>query len=234
MKEKLITNFVRISKIYRESGHEEKIADFFVNIAKENDYYWYIDENHNVLIKKNGSLEAESIALQAHLDMVCVKEKNSNHNFETDRIDVVIDGNQVTARDTSLGADQGVGLAIMLTILEDKSLIHPSLEFIFTVEEETTFKGAVTFPYNLVESKRMINLDNSKDDTVFVGTDGDICNEYCFSGDLIKNDFPSYKITLEDFSGGNSSENIILSENNAITTMARMLENKDIFLRSII
>lgn len=233
MKETLINNFLRISKIPRESGHEEKIADFFVNVAKENNLYYFKDENNNVLIKKKGNINSKPIALQAHLDMVCVKSKDSNHDFENDGIEVVIDGDKVTAKDTSLGADQGVGLAMMLTIMEDNKLSHPDLEFLFTVEEETTFKGAVSFPYSKVESKRLINLDNSKDDGIFIGADGDICNDYVYNGELIENDLPSYKILIDGFPGGNSSEDVNLSENNAITTMANLLIDKDIFIRNI-
>lgn len=233
MKETLLNNFLRISRIPRESGNEKKIANFFVNVAKENDLYYFRDDNNNVLIKKSGNINSKPIALQAHLDMVCVKAKDSNHNFETDGIKVVVDGDKVIAKDTSLGADQGVGLAIMLTILENKSLIHPDLEFIFTVEEETTFNGATTFPYSKVKSKRLINLDNSRDNAIFVGADGDICNEYIFKGELIKNNLPSYKILLEGFPGGNSGEDVNLSENNAITTMARLLKDEDIFIKSI-
>ena len=233
IREILIDNFLRISKISRESGHEEKIADFFINIAKENNLYYFKDENNNVLIKKKGTNNLEPIALQAHLDMVCVKGKNSKHDFSKDGIEVIIDGDKVTAKDTSLGADQGVGLAIMLTLLEDNNLNHPNLEFLFKVEEETTFEGAVTFPYYKVESKRLISLDNSKDDTIFVGADGDVCNEYFFKGDLIENNLPSYKILIDNFPGGNSSENISLSKDNAITTMASLLKNKEVFIRSI-
>lgn len=233
LRETLINNFLRISKIPRESGHEEKIAEFFVNIAKENNLYYFKDSNNNVLIKKEGNIHSKPIALQAHFDMVCIKTKNSNHNFETDGIEVFIDDDKVMAKDTTLGADQGVGLSMMLTILEDKELKHPDLEFLFTTEEETTFNGAVTFPYSKVESKRLINLDNAKDDSVFVGADGDICNEYCFTGELIENNLPSYKIRIDGLPGGNSSEDIRLSENNAITSMARLLKGKDIFIKSI-
>ncbi len=233
MKETLIKNFLRISKIPRESGHEQKIADFFVNIAKENNLYYFKDENNNVLIKKKGNINSEPIALQAHLDMVCVKSKDSNHNFECDGIEVIIDGDKVTAKDTSLGADQGVGLSMMLTIMEDNNLKHPDLEFLFTTEEETTFNGAVTFPYSKVESKRLINLDNSKDNSIFIGADGDICNEYIYNGKLIENNLPSYKILIDGFPGGNSGEDVNLSENNAITTMAKLLKDKDVFIKSI-
>lgn len=233
MRETLINNFLRISKIPRESEHEEKIADFFVNVAKENNLYYFKDENNNVLIKKKGNIDSKPIALQAHLDMVCVKSKDSKHNFETDGIDVLIDGDKVTAKDTTLGADQGVGLAMMLTIMENNNLKHPDLEFIFTVEEETTFKGAVTFPYDKVESKRLINLDYAKDDALVNGSDGDILNEYTIRGKIIENNLPSYRILIDNFPGGNSGENIELSSKNAITTMARILKDKDIFLKSI-
>lgn len=233
MRETLINNFLRISKIPRGSGHEEKIADFFVNIAKENNLYYFKDENNNVLIKKKGNINSSPIALQAHLDMVCVKTKDSKHDFRTDGIEVLIDEDKVTAKDTTLGADQGVGLAMMLTILEDNRLIHPDLEFLFTTEEETTFNGAVTFPYSKVESKRLINLDYAKDDVVVNGSDGDILNEYFTKGKIIENNLPSYKILIDNFPGGNSGDNIDLSRNNAITTMAQLLKGKDILLSSI-
>lgn len=232
MKEKLLSNFLRISSIPRESGHEDKIADFFVEVAKKNNLFYFKDEYNNVLIKKKGTNNKEPLALQAHLDMVCVKEKNSGHDFNKG-IDVIIDGDKITAKETSLGADQGVGLAIMLTMMEDDTLIHPDLEFILTTEEETTFNGAIMFPYEKVSSKRMINLDNSKDNSIVIGSTGDICNEYYYVGNRMTTNMPGYKITLENFPGGNSGESIELSKNNAITTMAELLNKKNILLASI-
>ncbi len=233
MRETLISNFLRISKIPRESGKEDKIANFFIDVAKENNLLYFKDDNNNVLIKKKGNINSSPVALQSHLDMVCIKKEDSKHNFETEGINVVISDDKVTAKDTTLGADQGVGLAIMLTIMENKSLKHPDLEFLFTTEEETTFNGAVTFPYDKVTSKRLINLDNSKDDSVFIGSDGDICNEYIYNGNLVENNMPSYKVLLNGFLGGNSSEDINLSKNNAIFTMARILHDKDVLLKNI-
>ncbi len=229
----LIDNFLRIAKVPRESGNEEQIANFFVNIAKENNLYVYKDRNNNVLIKKKGNKNTEPIALQAHLDMVCVKKKDSIHNFETDGIEVIIKGDKVTSKDTSLGADQGVGLTLLLTIIENKNLIHPDLEILLTSEEETTFNGAVTFPYGKVVSKRMINLDNAKYDSIIIGADGDICNEYFYKGTLIENCMQSYKILMDNFPGGNSSENMEGSKTNAISTMANLLKNNEIYLKSI-
>lgn len=232
MKEKLLSNFLKISSIPRESGNEEQIANFFIEVAKKNKLSYFKDSYNNVLIKKKGINNKEPIALQAHLDMVCVKEKNSTHDFNQG-INVIVHKDEITAKETSLGADQGVGLAIMLTIMEDNNLVHPDLEFLLTIEEETTFNGAVMFPYEKVSSKKMINLDNSKDDTIIIGSDGDICNEYSYIGNLINTNMPGYKITIDGFPGGNSGENIELSKNNAITTMAKLLNQKNILIANI-
>ena len=230
MKEVLINNFLRISKFPRMSGNEKQISDFFVEIAKKNNLYYYQDESNNLLIRKKGNIAGDTIAFQAHLDMVCVKKESSNHNFNTDGIDVVINGDEVTAKDTSLGADQGVGLALMLTLIEDNKLNHPNLEFLFTVEEETTFKGAITFPYDKVSSKKMINLDYCMDNAIVVGSAGDIVDEYIYEGELTKKDLKSYKLTIKGLSGGNSGENIELSGHNAIITLVNNLLDKDIYI----
>ena len=233
MRDVLINNFLRISKIPRMSGNEKKISDFFVDVAKNNNLYYYQDENYNVLIKKKGNRVGDSIAFQAHLDMVCAKKNDSSHNFMTDGIEVVINDDEVRAKDTSLGADQGVGLALMLTLIEDNTINHPDLEFLFTVEEETTFKGAVSFPYDKVSSKKMINLDYCMDNAIIVAAAGDIVNEYIYEGSLSKKDLNSYKLIVEGLDGGNSGENIENSENNAINTLVNNLLNKKVYLKSI-
>ena len=233
MRDVLINNFLRISKIPRMSGNEKKISDFFVDVAKNNNLYYYQDENYNVLIKKKGNRVGDSIAFQAHLDMVCAKKNDSSHNFMTDGIEVVINDDEVTAKATSLGADQGVGLALMLTLIEDNTINHPDLEFLFTVEEETTFKGAVSFPYDKVSSKKMINLDYCMDNAIIVAAAGDVVNEYIYEGSLSKKDLNSYKLIVEGLDGGNSGENIENSENNAINTLVNNLLNKKVYLKSI-
>ncbi len=233
VKDVLINNFLRISKIPRMSGNEKQISDFFVEVAKNNNLDYYQDENNNLLIKKKGNIAGDTIALQAHLDMVCVKKEGSSHDFYTDGIDVVINGDEVTAKDTSLGADQGVGLALMLTLIEDNELDHPNLEFLFTVEEETTFKGAVTFPYDKVSSKKMINLDYCMDNAIVVASAGDKVDEYIYEGKLIKKDLNSYKLIIKGLSGGNSGENIEASGNNAIITLINNLLDKDVYIKSI-
>ena len=233
MKDTLINNFLRISKIPRMSGNEKQISDFFVEVAKNNNLDYYQNKNKNLLIKKKGNITGDIIALQAHLDMVCVKKEGSSHNFNSDGIDVVVNDDEVTARDTSLGADQGVGLALMLTLIEDNTLDHPDLEFLFTVEEETTFKGAITFPYDKVFSKKMINLDYCMDNAIVVASAGDKVDEYIYEGKLSKKNLNSYKLTIKDLSGGNSGENIEASGHNAIITLINSLLEKDVYIKSI-
>lgn len=233
MRDKLINNFLKISSIPRMSGNEKQIADFFVGVAQKNKLYYFKDENNNVLIKKKGNIEGETIAFQSHLDMVCVKRDGSNHNFDIDGIDVVINGDEVKAKDTSLGADQGVGLALMLALIEDNSIKHPDLEFLFTVEEETTFNGAINFPYDKVTSKKMINLDYCRDDAIVVGSAGDIVNEYIYNCNITKKDLLSYKLSLSGLSGGNSGEDLEESKNNAIITIAKTLLGKKVYIKSI-
>lgn len=233
MKDILINNFLRISKIPRMSGNEKQISDFFVSVAKENNLYYFQDENCNVLIRKKGNISGEAIAFQSHLDMVCVKKDESNHNFNLDGIDVIINGDEVKAKDTSLGADQGVGLAIMLTLIEDKSIKHPDLEFLFTVEEETTFKGAITFPYDKVLNKKMINLDYCMDNAVVIASAGDIVNEYIYEGILSNKRLNSYKLILDGLMGGNSGEDINRSKDNGISLLVKELKDKDIYFKSI-
>ncbi len=217
--------FYKISQIPRESGKEKKFADFLEIFAKENNLECYRDRSNNVLIKKHGNKENnEAVILQAHMDMVCVKEENSNHNFELDSIEIVKSGDVISAKDTSLGADQGIGLAIMLLILESSKIKHPDLECLFTTEEETTFNGAVSFDYSKLNGKTLINLDHCKDNSIVIGCDADICNKYIFEGKQIESNIPSYKIRICNVKGGNSGTEIERSNKSAIIIMAKIIQ----------
>lgn len=145
--------FYKISQIPRESGKEKRFADFLVNFAKENNLEYYRDKTNNVLIKKHGNKENnEPIILQAHIDMVCVKKDNSNHNFEVDPIEIVKNGDVISAKDTSLGADQGIGLAIMLLILE---ILNNKISFIIA-HRLNTIKNADLIVF--IEDKNIVEM----------------------------------------------------------------------------
>ncbi len=223
--EEFLKLFYKLSQVPRESGKEEKFADFLEEFARANNLECYRDKNNNVLIKKCGNKENnEPIILQAHMDMVCVKKENSQHNFEIDPIEIVRNGDIMSAKDTSLGADQGIGLAFMLLILKSEKIKHPDLECLFTTEEETTFDGAVNFDYTRLKGKRLINLDHCKDDSIVVGCDADICNKYAFEGELITANIPAYKIRISNIEGGNSGVYIERSDKNAIMIMAKIIQ----------
>ena len=230
--------FYQLSQIPRESGKEKRFADFLEGFAKKNNLECYRDKNNNVLIKKSGNKKNnEPIILQAHMDMVCVKRENSNHDFDTDPIEIVRNGDMISAKDTSLGADQGIGLAIMLFILESRKIKHPDLECLFTTEEETTFHGAENFDYSKLKGKRLINIDHAKDDSIVIGCDADICNQYVFEGNYITTNMPSYKITISGVEGGNSGWEIERSSKNAIFIMAKIIQKlqaeKDVYICQI-
>ena len=217
--------FYKLSQIPRESGKEKRFADFLEAFAKENNLECYRDKNNNVLIKKSGNKKNnEPIILQAHMDMVCVKRKNSNHDFDTDPIEIVRNGDVISAKDTSLGADQGIGLAIMLLILESSKIKHPDIECLFTTEEETTFHGAENFDYSKLKGKRLINLDHCKDNSIVIGCDADICNQYIFEGNHITPNMPSHTITISGVEGGNSGVEIERSSKNAILIIAKIIQ----------
>ena len=201
-----------------------------LKVARNNNLYCYKDDNNNIYIRKNGREDREAVLIQAHLDMVCVS--SNNYDFSKG-IDVIIDGNEIRANGTSLGADQGIGLAYMLTLICDNNEDYPTMEFLFTSEEETTFNGACSFDYSKIISKRMINLDNAREDTVYIGSDADICNCYSFNLSYTETNKNSYRVSYKIDVGGNSGENIDSSTNNAIYSLINLLKDKDIFISSI-
>ena len=151
--------FYEIAKIPRESGNEAQIAEYLCSFAKKRNLFYKKDEYNNVIIKKKNA-EKESIILQAHTDMICEKIPGSFHNFLTDPLDLYVDGDFVKARGTSLGADNGVGVAYMLSILDSDEIKAPKLECIFTVQEETTMNGAAFIDSSKISSHKVISFDN--------------------------------------------------------------------------
>ena len=167
--------FYEISKIPRISGKEEKIADYIENFAIKRNLNYTRDSYNNIIIIKEAvksKKSNESVILQCHLDMVCEKEENSNHDFKKDGLDIYIDGDFIKARETTLGADNGIGIAIILAILNSNEINHPKIEAIFTVQEETTMEGAKKIDVSMLKSKKMICLDNMNEEELSIGCAG--------------------------------------------------------------
>ena len=173
--ERVFYYFEELSKIPRESGNEKAVSDFLVDTAKKLGLEVYQDKINNIVIKKpatKGYENSDGIILQGHMDMVCEKELDSNHNFKTDGIDLIVDGKFLRANKTTLGADNGIAVAMGLAVLEDNAIEHPEIELLVTVEEETTMRGALELEENILTGKMLINIDSEEEAWVTVGSAG--------------------------------------------------------------
>ena len=168
-------HFEEISNIPRASGDEKKVAEYILEFSKANNLECTRDEAGNVLVVKppTGGFESRPVVvLQAHLDMVPEKNEGSDHDFSKDPIALVIDGSWLKAKDTTLGADNGIGVAAMLAMLEDQSIRAGKIECVFTVEEETGLNGALALSPGLLEGRLLINLDTEEIGVIYIGCAG--------------------------------------------------------------
>jgi dipeptidase D len=167
--------FAEISKIPRGSKNEKQIAAYVMQKAKEFGLEAKQDKFMTVVVRKPASPGYENrpmICLQGHLDMVCEKNNDKVHDFEKDPIELVRNGNVMMANGTTLGADNGVAVAANLAIMEDKSLVHGPLEFLFTIDEETGLTGASNLKPGFIQSKTLMNLDSEEEGELYVGCSG--------------------------------------------------------------
>ncbi|GAB1403367.1 aminoacyl-histidine dipeptidase [Lentimicrobium sp.] len=169
--------FYEICQIPRPSKKEEKIAAYLVDFGKQHGLETIVDETGNILIRKPATAGMEnrkSVVLQSHIDMVCEKNSDTLHDFDNDPIQPYIDGEWVKARGTTLGADDGIGVATQLALLESKDIQHGPIECLFTVDEETGLTGAFGLKPDLLQSSILLNLDSEDEGEVFIGCAGGI------------------------------------------------------------
>jgi dipeptidase D len=167
--------FAEIARVPRCSKHEEKMTKYVLDTAKKLGLEARADKFGNVVARKPaspGREKARSVALQGHLDMVCEKNKETVHDFSKDPIELVRKGNLMMANGTTLGADNGIAVATNLAIMEDKTLVHGPLEFLFTVDEETGLTGASNLAGELLRSRTLLNLDSEEEGALYVGCSG--------------------------------------------------------------
>lgn len=222
-------NFYALTQIPRPSGHTEKVANFLVDFAKAHGAEARIDEAGNVIMKKGatpGYEDRETAVLQAHMDMVPQKTKESEHNFETDPLDVYIDGEWVTARNTTLGADDGMGVAAAMAIIEDDSVAHGPIEVLITKDEETGMYGAFGLKAGELEGKYLLNLDSEEESEITIGCAGGmdvVCKMSYQPMNVEAEDMVAYKIAIKGLLGGHSGLEICKGRANANKLMARIL-----------
>ncbi|WP_320129091.1 aminoacyl-histidine dipeptidase [uncultured Sphaerochaeta sp.] len=226
--ERVWSYFQEISKIPRESGNEEGMRQYLLAFAKQHSLKAVTDTVGNVIIRKPASKGFEnrpSVALQGHMDMVCVKTKESKHNFLTDPIDLVLSGDYLHAKDTTLGGDNGIAIAIALDILSDDTAEHGPLEGIFTVSEETGLTGAFGIQKEHINSRLMLNLDSEEEGVLYIGCAGGIEVDVQFSvkQETIPAGYLAFSLSSSGMLGGHSGGEIHKQRANAIKILARAL-----------
>ena len=220
--------FSEIARIPRPSGHEERIGRFVLDRARELGLDATRDACGNIVVRKPaspGRETAPAVCLQAHLDMVCEKNADKVHDFLNDPIQLIRKGEVVTANGTTLGADNGVGVATSLAIMEDRSLEHGPLEFLFTVEEETGLTGAKNLNPDLVRSRTLLNLDSEEEGVLYVGCAGG--KDTLGKWNLLRENPPEqatlFSLTAKGLKGGHSGLEIDKGLGNAIKILNRAL-----------
>ena len=218
--------FEEISAIPRPSYHEREIADYIEKFAQERGLSCYRDKENNVLVKKPATLGRENepaVLLQAHTDMVAEKHLHVVHDFLHDGIELIREGDRLFANGTTLGADDGFGVAIMLAVLDGEAASHPALECLFTAAEEVGLLGAERFDYSHITAKYMLNLDSAEEDTVIVGCCGGMRSKLTLPATFERVTGEGNTLSLGGLSGGHSGEDIHRNRLNANVLMGKLL-----------
>ncbi|MEE8808166.1 MAG: beta-Ala-His dipeptidase [Lactimicrobium sp.] len=222
--------FHEISKIPRGSRNEKAVSDFVVQFAKDHGLQWHQDEVFNVTIDKpasKGYENASVLILQAHMDMVCEKTAGSHHDFLKDPLDLYTDGDLLKAKGTTLGADDGTGVAYMLAILEDETLPHPPLECIFTTMEEIGLLGAEKLKKEDIHGHRLISLDGGGEVVTAASSAGGCDVNLDIDLHMVTNSDPAYVLHVYGLQGGHSGGEIHKERGNANILAVRILEEAE-------
>ncbi len=225
---RLFRFFEDICAIPHGSRNEKAIADYLVAFAEARGLAYYRDEIENVFIRKPATPGRENdpaILFQGHTDMVCEKNNDTVHNFETDPLKLAIADGKLYAEGTTLGADDGIAVAIMLALLDGELDSHPALECLFTSQEEIGLHGAAAFDCSLIRARRMINLDSEADNSAIVGCAGGIRSDMTLPLKRVPFAGQALCVTVNGLMGGHSGENIHQGRANANKLMARLLHS---------
>jgi dipeptidase D len=220
--------FYSLTRIPRPSGHEEQIREFITDFGRSLGLETFIDEVDNVIIRKpatSGMENRKGVILQAHLDMVPQKNSGTIHDFENDPIEAVVDGEWLRARATTLGADNGMGVAAALAVLESTVLKHGPVEALFTSNEEAGMTGALGLKSGVLKGEILLNLDSEDEGELFIGCAGGQNGTmiFNFTGQSVPDGYSGFVIQVSGLKGGHSGMDINLGRGNAIKIMNRLL-----------
>ncbi len=224
----LWNHFADLNEVPRASKKEERVTAFIKAFGESLGLPTHVDQVGNVIIKKPGTKGKEKnapVALQSHLDMVHQKNAGTDFNFGTDGIKMKVDGDWVKAEGTTLGADNGLGVAAIMSVLASADIPHPPIEALFTVDEETGMTGAFEIKGGLLSAPILLNLDTEDDDELTIGCAGgvDVTANGTYAKEAAPADHKSFKLSLAGLNGGHSGAEIHLGFGNANKIMNRIL-----------
>lgn len=225
---RVFEQFAEINKIPRPSKHEEKMIEYLKNFGKSHHLETKVDETGNVLIRKPATKGYENyptVILQCHMDMVCDKLVDVKFDFSKDAIQTYVDGDWLTAKGTTLGADDGIGDAIELAILSSDDIEHGPIECVFTRDEETQLTGAIGMKPGFMTGKYLINLDSENEGELFVSCAGgrSTIATFKFQREKAPADYTFIEVSIKGLKGGHSGDDIEKKRANAIKVLARYL-----------
>ena len=224
----VFNHFEEICKYPRPSKKEEKIAEYVLSVGKRNNLETLRDKFGNILIRKAASPGMENLktlALQGHIDMVCEKNRDVEHDFDNDPIIPYVDGEWIKAKGTTLGADNGIGVATALAVLEDKNLVHGPIECLFTLDEETGLTGASSLKSGFLKAQILLNMDSEEEGSLYIGCSGGKNTQarFKFSAEKTPGGSSAYEIKVAGLKGGHSGLEIQTGRGNAIKILTRLL-----------
>ena len=221
-------NFSKLNAVPRPSKKEGRVIEFMLNFGRSLQLETFKDEVGNVIIRKDASIGMEDrkpITLQSHLDMVHQKNSSTDFNFDTQGLEMYIDGDWVKARGTTLGADNGMGVAAIMSLLESNDIPHPPLEALFTIDEETGMTGAKGLKGGILKGQILLNLDTEEDNEIDIGCAGgiDITATRTYEVENVSKESIAYVIGVKGLHGGHSGMDIHRGFGNANKIMNRLL-----------
>ncbi|MBR5475357.1 MAG: aminoacyl-histidine dipeptidase [Bacteroidaceae bacterium] len=224
----LFEYFAQICEIPHGSKNEERISQFLQDFGKSLGLETIADAAGNVLIKKPatpGYENRKTIILQGHMDMVCDKRGDVEHDFKTDPIKTYVDGEWLKAQGTTLGADNGIGVAASMAVLADNTIKHGPINCLFTVDEETGLTGAEALGADMLQGDILLNLDSEDEGEIFIGCAGGVCNyaEFKYFWNIISGDLFFMKAEISNLTGGHSGDDINKGRANANKLLNRFL-----------
>ena len=220
--------FYDLTQIPRPSGKEEAVIQYIIDFATGENLDVLKDNTGNVVVKKEAAPGCESkpiVVMQSHVDMVPQKNSDKEHDFEKDPIEALIDGDWVKANGTTLGADNGIGVAAMLALLDSDNIAHGTVECLFTIDEETGMTGAFGLNENVLSGNMLLNLDTERDKEIIIGCAGgeNLSAYFSYTEEDISKDGLPYMVAVKGLKGGHSGIDIHLGRGNAIKILVRFL-----------